>query len=94
MRFTWSGALIFGRGAIPVTMHSAVRSKERISFGVLREDDLSAIEFDDPCESKRASVPWNAIVNGYECANGEGVRRAERGLPARERSAPRKTKST
>jgi non-homologous end joining protein Ku len=80
MRFIWSDVLFFGRGAIPVTMHSAVPSKKRISFGVLHEDDLSPIEYDGLCECKRVSVPWNAIVNGYD-DEGEG-RRAEGGAGA------------
>jgi DNA end-binding protein Ku len=66
MRSTWRGTLFFGPVAIPVSMHSAVRSKERISFRALHKHDLSPIEYDRVCEGERVSVPWNEIVKGYE----------------------------
>ena len=73
MRPTWSGTLVFGLVAIPVTMHSAVRSKERISFRMLHKDDLSPIKYDRVCEAEGVSVPWNEIVKGYEYKKGKFV---------------------
>jgi DNA end-binding protein Ku len=73
MRPTWSGTLTFGLVAIPVTMHSAVRSKERISFRMLHEKDLSPIKYDRVCEAEGESVPWNEIVKGYEYKKGKFV---------------------
>lgn len=73
MRPTWSGTLVFGLVAIPVTMHSAVRSKERISFRMLHKDDLSPIKYDRVCEAEGVSVPWNEIVKGYEYKKGKYV---------------------
>jgi DNA end-binding protein Ku len=73
MRPTWSGTLVFGLVAIPVTMHSAVRSKERISFRMLHKDDLSPIKYDRVCEAEGVSVPWNEIVKGYEYQKGKFV---------------------
>jgi DNA end-binding protein Ku len=73
MRPTWSGTLVFGLVAIPVTMHSAVRSKERISFRMLHKDDLSPIKYDRVCEAEGVSVPWNEIVKGYEYQKGKYV---------------------
>jgi DNA end-binding protein Ku len=73
MRPTWSGTLVFGLVAIPVTLHSAVRSKERISFRMLHKKDLSPIKFDRVCEAEGVSVPWNEIVKGYEYKKGKFV---------------------
>src|SRR3954470_16885581 len=73
MRPTWSGTLVFGLVAIPVTMHSAVRSKERISFRMLHKKDLSPIKYDRVCEAEGESVPWNEIVKGYEYTKGKFV---------------------
>src|SRR4051812_31631746 len=73
MRPTWSGTLVFGLVAIPVSMHSAVRSKERVSFRMLHKDDLSPIKYDRVCEAEGVSVPWNEIVKGYEYKKGKFV---------------------
>ena len=73
MRPTWSGTLTFGLVAIPVTMHSAVRSKDRISFRMLHKDDLSPIKYERVCEAEGNAVPWNEIVKGYEYKKGKYV---------------------
>jgi DNA end-binding protein Ku len=73
MRPTWTGTLTFGLVAIPVTMHSAVRSKERISFRMLHKDDLSPIKYERICEAEGEPVPWNDIVKGYEYKKGKFV---------------------
>ena len=73
MRPTWTGTLTFGLVAIPVTMHSAVRSKERISFRMLHKKDLSPIKYERVCEAEGESVPWNEIVKGYEYKKGKYV---------------------
>ena len=54
-------------------MHSAVRSKERISFRMLHKDDLSPIKYDRVCEAEGVSVPWNEIVKGYEYKKGKFI---------------------
>ena len=38
MRPIWSGAITFGLVNIPVRLHSAVQSKERVSFRMLHEN--------------------------------------------------------
>jgi DNA end-binding protein Ku len=73
MRPTWTGTLTFGLVAIPVTMHSAVRSKERISFRMLHKQDLSPIKYERVCEAEGEPVPWNDIVKGYEYKKGKFV---------------------
>src|SRR5258708_3178073 len=73
MRPTWTGTLTCGLVAIPVTMHSAVRSKERISFRMLHKEDLSPIKFERICEAEGEPVPWNEIVKGYEYKKGKFI---------------------
>jgi len=73
MRPIWKGALTFGLVNIPVQLHSAVRSQERISFRLLHENDLAPIKYDRVCQKEGESVPWNEIVKGYEYEKGKYV---------------------
>ena len=73
MRPIWKGALTFGLVNIPVQMHSAVRSQERVSFRLLHERDLAPIKYDRVCQKEGESVPWNDIVKGYEYEKGKYV---------------------
>jgi len=73
MRPIWKGALTFGLVNIPVQLHSAVRSQERISFRLLHESDLAPIKYDRVCQKEGESVPWNEIVKGYEYEKGKYV---------------------
>ena len=73
MRPIWSGALTFGLVNIPIRMHSAVRSKERVSFRLLHEKDLSPIRYERVCEEEGKSVDWKDIVKGYEYSKGKFV---------------------
>jgi DNA end-binding protein Ku len=66
MRTTVSGALSLGRDAIPVTMHSPVRSKDRFGFRTLHNAEQSVVRYDRGCETEGLFVPWNEIVKGYE----------------------------
>ncbi|HEY7394964.1 MAG TPA: Ku protein [Gemmatimonadaceae bacterium] len=69
----WSGALSFGLVNIPVQMHSAVKAKERVSFRLLHEKDLSPIRYDRVCEKEDKAVEWKDIVKGYEYGKGKYV---------------------
>jgi DNA end-binding protein Ku len=73
MRPIWSGALTFGLVNIPVRLHSAVQSKERISFRLLHEKDLSPIKYERVCQKEGEAVDWKEIVKGYEYAKGKFV---------------------
>jgi DNA end-binding protein Ku len=73
MRPIWNGALTFGLVNIPVRLHSAVQSKERISFRMLHEKDLSPIKYERVCQKEGEPVPWKEIVKGYEYAKGKYV---------------------
>ena len=69
----WSGALSFGLVNIPVQMHSAVKAKERVSFRLLHEKDLSPIRYERVCEKEDEAVDWKDIVKGYEYSKGKFV---------------------
>jgi DNA end-binding protein Ku len=73
MRPLWTGALTFGLVNIPVRLHSAVQSKERISFRLLHKADLSPIRYERVCQKEDKSVPWGEIVKGYEYTKGKFV---------------------
>lgn len=73
MRPLWTGAVTFGLVNIPVRLHSAIQSKERISFRLLHKKDLSPIRYDRVCQKEEQSVPWKEIVKGYEYTKGKFV---------------------
>ena len=73
MRPLWNGALTFGLVNIPVRLHSAVQAKERVSFRLLHEEDLSPIRYDRVCQKDGETVPWKDIVKGYEYTKGKFV---------------------
>ena len=69
----WTGALTFGLVNIPVQLHSAVRSKEKISFRLLRKEDNSRIRYERIAEKDDEPVEWKDIVKGYEYTKGKFV---------------------
>lgn len=73
MRPVWTGALTFGLVNIPVRLHSAVQSKERVSFRLLHKTDLSPIRYERVCQKEDKAVPWSNIVKGYEYTKGKFV---------------------
>jgi DNA end-binding protein Ku len=73
MRPLWTGALTFGLVNIPVRLHSAVQAKERVSFRLLHEEDLSPIRYERVCQKDGETVPWKDIVKGYEYSKGKFV---------------------
>jgi DNA end-binding protein Ku len=73
MRPIWSGALTFGLVNIPVRLHSAVQAKDRVSFRLLHEKDLSPIRYERVCQKEGEAVDWKEIVKGYEYAKGKFV---------------------
>lgn len=73
MRPLWTGALTFGLVNIPVRLHSAVRTKERISFHLLHKKDLSPVRYDRVCQAEDVAVDWSDIVKGYEYTKGKFV---------------------
>src|SRR5436305_7284648 len=73
MRPIWTGALTFGLVNIPVRLHSAVQSKERVSFRLLHKKDLSPIKYERVCQKEGEAVDWKDIVKGYEYSKGKFV---------------------
>jgi DNA end-binding protein Ku len=73
MRSIWKGAISFGLVNIPIELHTAVRSEERIKFRQLHKKDLSPIKYDRVCVKEEKSVPYEDIVKGYEYTKGKFV---------------------
>lgn len=69
----WTGALTFGLVNIPVRLHSAIQSREKISFRLLHKEDLSPIRYERVCQKEGEAVDWKDIVKGYEYSKGKFV---------------------
>ncbi len=73
MRAIWKGAISFGLVNIPISLYSATRPDEEISFRQLRKSDLSPIRYKRVAEADGKEVPWEDIVKGYEYQKDEFV---------------------
>jgi DNA end-binding protein Ku len=72
MRPLWKGSITFGLVNIPVSLYPAVH-REELSFRMLRDHDLSPINFKRVAEADGKEVPWEHIVKGYEYEKGKFV---------------------
>ena len=72
-RSIWKGAITFGLVNIPVELHTAVRSNERIKFRQLHKKDNATIKYDRICTKEEKAVPYDEIVKGYEYTKGKFV---------------------
>jgi DNA end-binding protein Ku len=72
MRAIWKGSISFGLVNIPIAVYPATR-KEELKFRMLREKDLSPINFKRVAEKDGKEVPWDQIVKGYEYEKGKYV---------------------
>ena len=72
-RSIWKGAIAFGLVNIPVEVHTAVRSEDRISFRMLHKKDNATIKYERVCSKEEKPVPWDEIVKGYEYTKGKYV---------------------
>ena len=72
MRAIWKGAISFGLVSIPIGLYSATRS-ETLKFRLLRESDLSPVNYKRVAEADGKEVPWDKIVKGYEYQKGKYV---------------------
>ena len=70
MRAIWSGHLTFGLVTIPVALHAATESTERVSFRQLHKTDLAPIRYKKFCSVEDVEVPPEDIVKGYEVEKG------------------------
>lgn len=72
MRAIWKGAISFGLVNIPIALYSATRSED-LKFRLLREKDLSPVNYKRVAEADGKEVPWDQIVKGYEHEKGKFV---------------------
>jgi DNA end-binding protein Ku len=72
MRAIWKGAISFGLVNIPISLYTAVR-REELKFRLLRESDLSPVNYKRVAEVDGKEVPWDQIVKGYEYEKGKFV---------------------
>src|SRR2546423_15052527 len=71
-RAIWKGSISFGLVNIPIGLYPATR-KEELKFRLLRESDLSPVNYKRVAEKDGKEVPWDQIVKGYEYENGRYV---------------------
>ena len=72
MRAIWKGSISFGLVNIPIALYPATR-KEELKFRLLREKDLSPVNYKRVAEKDGKEVPWDQIVKGYEYEKGKFV---------------------
>ena len=70
MRAIWSGHITFGLISIPVGLHAAVESSERVSFRLLHRKDMAPIRYKKFCSKEDVEVGNDEIVKGYEVSKG------------------------
>ncbi len=71
-RAIWKGSISFGLVNIPIALYPATR-REELKFRLLRESDLSPVNYKRVAEKDGKEVPWDQIVKGYEYENGKYV---------------------
>ena len=72
MRAIWKGTISFGLVSIPISLFPATR-REELKFHLLRQPDLSPINFKRIAAADGKEVPWDKIVKGYEFQKGKFV---------------------
>ncbi len=72
MRAIWKGSISFGLVNIPIALYPATR-REELKFRLLREKDLSPVNYKRVAETDGKEVPWGEIVKGYEYEKGKFV---------------------
>src|SRR5499427_5751612 len=72
MRAIWKGAISFGLVNIPIALYPATR-REELKFRLLRQADLSPVNYKRVAEADGKEVPWDQIVKGYEYEKGKFV---------------------
>jgi DNA end-binding protein Ku len=72
MRAIWKGAISFGLVSIPISLFPATR-REELKFRLLRDPDMSPINYKRVAEADGKEVPWDKIVKGYEYEKGKFI---------------------
>src|SRR5215831_9060004 len=68
----WKGSISFGLVNIPIALYAATR-REELKFRLLRETDLSPVNYKRVAEKDGKEVPWDQIVKGYEYEKGRYI---------------------
>jgi DNA end-binding protein Ku len=71
-RAIWKGTISFGLVTIPVGLFSAV-TRDELAFHLLDSRDFSPVHNKRVNEATGEEVPWEAIVKGFELADGRWV---------------------
>ena len=71
-RAIWKGSISFGLVNIPIALHPATR-REELKFRLLRNSDLSPVNYKRVAEKDGKEVSWDQIVKGYEYEKGKYV---------------------
>jgi len=71
MASIWSGSITFGLIVIPVAIHGAVESGERVRFRLLHRKDRAPIKHKNFCSLEDVEVGPDEIVRGYEVSKGQ-----------------------
>ena len=71
-RAIWKGSISFGLVNIPIALYPATR-REELKFRLLRESDLSPVNYKRVAEKDGKEVPWDQIVKGYEYEKGRYI---------------------
>jgi DNA end-binding protein Ku len=71
MKAIWNGHISFGLISIPISVHSAVESSERVSFRLLHRKDHAPIHYKKFCSKEDIEVSNDEIVRGYELGDDE-----------------------
>ncbi len=72
MRAIWKGSISFGLVNIPIALYPATR-REELKFRLMREKDLSPVNYKRVAEKDGKEVPWGEIVKGYEYEKGKFI---------------------
>lgn len=72
MRAIWKGSINFGLVNIPIALFPATKSEE-LKFRLLRDSDLSPVNYKRVAQKDGKEVPWTKIVKGYEYEKGKFV---------------------
>jgi DNA end-binding protein Ku len=71
MHSIWNGHVTFGLISIPVSLHSAVESSERVAFRLLHRKDHAPIIYKKFCSKEDVEVPADEVVRGFEVEDDE-----------------------
>jgi DNA end-binding protein Ku len=72
MRAIWKGSISFGLVNIPIALYPATKSED-LKFRLLREKDMSPVNYKRVAAADGKEVPWSQIVKGYEHEKGRFV---------------------